>query len=84
MPRPSVAQPTPLPAPFGGMNTREGIAALKPQEARGAGLDRLHIPHEDRIARLETNACCREVIHVKIQNSCRSFRRLSRPADRRT
>lgn len=29
-----MAQQVPLPAPYGGMNTREGIAALQPHEAR--------------------------------------------------
>lgn len=31
---PRIAQPIPIPAPWGGMNTRDGIGALQPQEAR--------------------------------------------------
>src|SRR4051794_16757493 len=30
----SSASPVPLPSPWGGMNTREGLAALQPNEAR--------------------------------------------------
>lgn len=29
-----VAQPVPIPAPYGGMNTRDGVATLQPSEAR--------------------------------------------------